>query len=80
LPYAGDVTSTVYTIKINGSEYSDITTLPEKYTTLGSQTYKAVVNYGVGPIPVNNKGVAVESLACPASSVTVTRTVNVTCP
>lgn len=80
LSYAGDITSTVYTIKINGTEYSDITALPEKYTTLGSQTYKAVVNYGVGPVPVNNKGVAVESLACPASNVSATRTVNVTCP
>lgn len=80
LAYAGDITSTVYEIKINGTTYSDRTGLPATFTTLGNQTYKATVNYAKGPTPVNNKGVEVPSLAAPASSVTATRTVNVTAP
>lgn len=80
LAYAGDVTSTVYEIKINGTTYSDRTGLPSTFTTLGNQTYKATVNYAKGPTPVNNKGVERPSLAAPASSVTATRTVNVTAP
>lgn len=80
LAYAGDITSTVYTIKINGTTYTDRTSLPSKYTTVGDQTYKAVVNYAAGPTPVNNKGVERPSLAASASSVTATRTVNVTYP
>lgn len=80
LAYAGDITSTVYEIKINGTTYTDRTGLPSNYTTLGNHTYKATVNYAKGPTPVNNKGVEVPSLAAPASSVTATRTVNVTAP
>lgn len=80
LAYAGDITSTVYEIKINGTTYSDRTGLPSTFTALGNQTYKATVNYAKGPTPVNNKGVEVPSLAAPASSVSATRTVNVTAP
>lgn len=80
LAYAGDITSTVYEIKINGTTYDDRTGLPSTFTTLGNQTYKATVNYAKGPTPVNNKGAEVPSLAAPASSVTATRTVNVTAP
>lgn len=80
LAYAGDITSTSYEITINGTKYTSRTGLPSAYTTLGSQTYKATVNYAAGPTPVNNKGAEVPSLAAPAGSVSATRTVNVTCP
>lgn len=80
LAYAGDITSTVYEIKINGTTYSDRTGLPSTFATLGNHTYKATVNYAKGPTPVNNKGVERPSLAASASSVTATRTVNVTAP
>ena len=80
LAYAGDVTSIAYEIKINGETYTDIAGLPENYTKLGDQTYKATVNYGKGPTPVNNKGVEVPTMAAPAGSVTATRTKNVTAP
>lgn len=78
--YAGDITSIVYDLSINGTSYNDINSLPSKYNSVGTQTYKATVNYGQGPIPVNNKGAEVASLRCPAGSVNATRTVNVTCP
>lgn len=84
LAYAGDITSTVYTFVLNGTTYSGTdaqpTGLPTTWATVGNQTYKAVVNYGKGATPVNNKGVEVESLACPAGSVNATRTINVTLP
>lgn len=80
LAYAGDITSISYLITINGTEYTALANFPNTYTTLGSQTYKATVNYAKGPTPVNNKGVEVPSLACPAGSVSATRTINVTCP
>lgn len=84
LAYAGDVTSIAYTYTINGTAYTGTdalpTGLPTTYTTTGSQTYKAVVSYAKGATPVNNKGVEVASLACPAGSVNATRTVNVTLP
>lgn len=80
-PYAGEVTGVAYTFTINGSTYSAISDLAEKtYTTLGNHTYKAVVSYAQGITPVNNKGVEVASLACPAGSKEATRTVNVTAP
>lgn len=80
LSYAGDPTSTVYTFTVNGNTYSNVSNLPEVYSTLGDQTYKAVINYDKGPVPVNNKGIEVPTLAAPAGSVTATRTINVTCP
>lgn len=84
MAYAGDVTSIAYTYTINGTAYTGTdslpTDLPTTYTTVGSQTYKAVVSYAAGAAPVNNKGVEVASLACPAGSVNATRTINVTKP
>ena len=80
-PYAGEVVDTVYTFTINGSTYSAMSDLNDKvYTTLGSHTYKAVVSYGAGIAPKNNKGVEQSSLACPAGSKEATRTINVTAP
>lgn len=80
-PYAGEVTGVVYTFTINGTAYSNLSDLANKtYTTLGSHTYKAVVSYAKGINPVNNKGVEVASLACPAGSKEATRTINVTAP
>lgn len=81
MAYAGDITSIEYTLTINGEVYDELSDLDGKvYTTLGDHTYKAVVNYGAGEAPVNNKGVTVSSLACPAGSKSATRTVNVTAP
>lgn len=80
LAYAGDVTSVTYSISLNGQTISDINSLPTKYTTVGSAVYQATVNYAKGPVPVNNKGIQVPNLACPAGSVSASRTVNVTCP
>jgi hypothetical protein len=79
--YAGDVTSTTYVFTINGTAYDEISDLENlTYTTVGNHTYKATVNYEKGINPVNNKGVEVPSLACPAGSKSSTRTVNVTAP
>lgn len=80
LPYAGEATSTVYDITINGQSYSDKSALPSTFTALGNQTYKATINYAKGPTPVNNRGEERPSLACAAGSVSATRTVNVTVP
>lgn len=80
-PYAGEITSIVYEFKINDTTYTAISDLSGKtYSTLGGHTYKAVVNYAAGAAPVNNKGVEVASLACPAGSKSATRTINVTAP
>lgn len=80
-PYAGEVTSITYTFTINGETYDSIDDLANKtYSTLGSHTYKAVVAYGAGIAPKNNKGVEIASLACPAGSKSATRTINVTAP
>jgi hypothetical protein len=80
-PYAGEVTGVVYTFTINGTTYSAISDLANKtYTQVGSHTYKAVVSYGKGINPKNNKGVEIASLACPAGSKEATRTINVTAP
>lgn len=80
-PYAGEVTSITYTFTINGETYDEISDLSDKtYSELGSHTYKAVVAYGKGISPKNNKGVEIASLACPAGSKEATRTINVTAP
>jgi len=81
LAYAGNVTSTTYTFTINGETYSSISDLADKtYTDLGNHTYTVVIAYEAGEAPKNNKGVTVNSLACPAGSKDATRTVNVTAP
>lgn len=81
MAYAGDVESITYEFNINGIQYSEISDLVNKqYLTLGNQTYKATINYSAGKAPKNNKGVVVESLACPAGTISATRTVNVTAP
>ena len=81
MAYAGDVESIIYNFSINDYVYFNISDLDNKvYDTLGNQTYKAEINYLAGKAPKNNKGVVVESLACPAGQVSATRTVNVTAP
>lgn len=80
-PYAGEVTSVVYELTINGTVYDEISDLNSlTYTVLGNHSYKATVNYAAGAAPKNNKGVTVPSLACPAGSKSATRTINVTAP
>lgn len=80
LPYAGTAKTTTYDIKINDNTYNNITSLPEKYTKVGNHTYKATISYDKGESPKNNKGAILDNYAAPASSVTLTRTVNVTYP
>jgi hypothetical protein len=80
LPYAGTAETITYEIKINNQTYNNISSLPSKYTTVGNQTYKVTISYGDGPSPKDNKGVIVDDYYAPASSVTLTRTVNVTYP
>lgn len=80
LAYAGDVTSITYSIKINGTTYTDRTSLPSNYTTVGDQTYGVTIAYGKGPTPKNNKGVEVPEKAAAAGSVSASRSVNVTKP
>lgn len=80
-PYVGEKSGVVYTFTINGETYDAIDDLADlTYTTLGNQTYKAVVSYNAGEAPKNNKGVAVESLAAAAGSKSAERSVNVTAP
>ena len=79
--YAGDVTDITYEFKINRKIYKEISDLTDlTYEKLGNHTYKATVSYAKGIIPKNNKGVKIESLACPAGSTSTTRIVNVTVP
>ncbi len=80
-PYAGAATSTAYTFTINGTKYTAISDLAnKKYTTVGNHTYYVKIDYSAGSAPLNNKGVSVPGLACPAGSVEATRTINVTLP
>jgi hypothetical protein len=86
--YAGEATSTIFEITINGTKMTgstltsitNATSYPSTFTTAGNQTFKVTINYGQGPAPKDSKGNPVNSLAAPASSVTATRTVNVTYP
>ena len=80
LPYAGTATTTTYEIKINNITYTDRTSLPEKFTVVGNQTYKVTINYGEGETPKNNKGIELTGLTAPASAVTSSKSVNVTYP
>lgn len=81
LPYAGTATSTTYEIKINNQTYNNINSLSAlTYTTVGNQIYKVTIAYNKGTEPKNNKGDTLTNYAAPASSVTLTRTINVTYP
>lgn len=86
--YAGEATSTKYEITINGTKMTGstltsitgATSYPSTFKTAGNQTFKATINYGQGPAPKDSKGNPVNSLAASASTVTATRTINVTYP
>ena len=86
--YAGPITSSAYTLTINGktttattlSSITGATSFPKQYNSAGNQSYKIVVNYGDGPHPKDSKGIEVTGLTAPASSITLTREVNVTYP
>ena len=80
LSYAGNVKSTSYKIIINGTEYNSISGLPSNYTTVGDHTYNVTISYGKGPSPKDNKGVVHDDWACPAGSISASRTINVTYP
>ena len=80
MAYTGEVESITYNFSVNSSNYSNISDLLGQYTVLGNQTYKAVIKYGEGKAPKNNKGVLMPELACPAGQVEATRVVNVTAP
>lgn len=80
LSYTGDIKEIKYNCTINDKSYSNINNLPSVYTTLGDHTYAVTVSYNSGPVPKNNKGEDVPSLASNAGSVSASRTVNVTLP
>ena len=79
LPAAGTVSSTKYSITINGTTSTSLPT-SGKYTTLGNQNYSVTISYNAGPIPKNNKGIEVPALRLNAGEVSATRTINVSCP
>ena len=86
--YAGSITSSAYTFTINGTAFTKTTissitgstSFPSQYTTPGDHEYKVTINYEKGPYPLNSRGIQFTGLTAPASSITLTKNINVTYP
>ena len=86
--YAGTIASSAYTFTINGTTFTKttissitgLTSFPSQYTTPGDHEYKVTINYNKGPYPVNSRGIQYTGLTAPASSITLTKNINVTYP
>ena len=86
--YAGPITSSAYTFTINGTAFTKTsissitgsTSFPSQYTTPGDHEYKVTINYEKGPYPLNSRGIQYTGLTAPASSITLTKNINVTYP